>query len=54
MPVPFCVASVGERQATAHCGHLRSAIGIDFEVLDPPDFVERVKDLAGRFARAAG
>jgi predicted DNA-binding transcriptional regulator YafY len=28
-------------------------IGVDFEVLDPPEFVERVKDLAGRFGRAA-
>ena len=27
-------------------------IGVDFEVLDPPEFVERVKLLAGRFARA--
>jgi predicted DNA-binding transcriptional regulator YafY len=27
-------------------------IGVDFEVLDPPEFVERVKQLAGRFARA--
>jgi predicted DNA-binding transcriptional regulator YafY len=29
-------------------------IGVDFEVLDPPDLVERVKQLAGRFARATG
>jgi predicted DNA-binding transcriptional regulator YafY len=29
-------------------------IGVDFEVLDPPEFVERVRELAGRFARAAG
>ena len=29
-------------------------IGVDFEVLDPPEFVERVKQLAGRFARATG
>lgn len=29
-------------------------IGVDFEVLDPPEFVERVKLLAGRFARATG
>jgi predicted DNA-binding transcriptional regulator YafY len=28
-------------------------IGVDFEVLDPPELVERVKELAGRFARAA-
>jgi hypothetical protein len=28
-------------------------IGVDFEVLDPPEFVERVRQLAGRFARAA-
>jgi predicted DNA-binding transcriptional regulator YafY len=27
-------------------------IGVDFEVLDPPEFGERVKQLAGRFARA--
>jgi predicted DNA-binding transcriptional regulator YafY len=27
-------------------------IGVDFEVLDPPEFVERVKQLAARFARA--
>jgi hypothetical protein len=29
-------------------------IGVDFEVLDPPELVERVKQLAGRFARATG
>jgi predicted DNA-binding transcriptional regulator YafY len=29
-------------------------IGVDFEVLDPPEFAERVKLLAGRFARATG
>jgi predicted DNA-binding transcriptional regulator YafY len=29
-------------------------IGVDFEVLDPPEFVERVRELAGRFARATG
>src|SRR3954452_19933652 len=29
-------------------------IGVDFEVLDPPEFVERVKLLAGRFSRATG
>ena len=28
-------------------------IGVDFEVLDPPEFAERVRELAGRFARAA-
>jgi hypothetical protein len=28
-------------------------IGVDFEVLDPPELVERVRVLAGRFARAA-
>jgi predicted DNA-binding transcriptional regulator YafY len=27
-------------------------IGVDFEVLDPPELVERVRELAGRFARA--
>jgi predicted DNA-binding transcriptional regulator YafY len=27
-------------------------IGVDFEVLDPPELVERVRVLAGRFARA--
>jgi predicted DNA-binding transcriptional regulator YafY len=29
-------------------------IGVDFEVLDPPEFAERVRELAGRFARAGG
>jgi predicted DNA-binding transcriptional regulator YafY len=29
-------------------------IGVDFEVLDPPEFAERVKLLASRFARATG
>ena len=29
-------------------------IGVDFEVLEPPEFAERVKLLAGRFARATG
>jgi predicted DNA-binding transcriptional regulator YafY len=28
-------------------------IGVDFTVVDPPELVERVRDLAGRFARAA-
>jgi predicted DNA-binding transcriptional regulator YafY len=28
-------------------------IGVDFTVVDPPEFAERVRDLAGRFARAA-
>ena len=28
-------------------------IGVDFEVLDPPEFVEQVRELAGRFARAS-
>ena len=28
-------------------------IGVEFEVLDPPEFVDRVRVLAGRFARAA-
>jgi len=27
-------------------------IGVDFEVLEPPELVERVRELAGRFARA--
>jgi len=27
-------------------------IGVDFTVLDPPEFAERVRDLAGRFTRA--
>jgi predicted DNA-binding transcriptional regulator YafY len=29
-------------------------IGVDFEVLEPPELVEMVRDLAGRFDRAAG
>ena len=29
-------------------------IGVDFEVLDPPEFVEQVRRLADRFGRAAG
>ena len=29
-------------------------IGVDFEVLDPPEFVEQVRRLAERFGRAAG
>jgi WYL domain-containing protein len=29
-------------------------IGVDFEVLDPPELVERVRELGARFARAAG
>jgi predicted DNA-binding transcriptional regulator YafY len=29
-------------------------IGVDFEVLEPPEFAERVRLLAGRFARATG
>ena len=29
-------------------------IGVDFEVLDPPELAEMVALLAGRFARAAG
>jgi predicted DNA-binding transcriptional regulator YafY len=29
-------------------------IGVDFEVLEPPEFVERVRELARRFARATG
>jgi predicted DNA-binding transcriptional regulator YafY len=29
-------------------------LGVDFTVVDPPEFAERVRDLAGRFARAAG
>jgi predicted DNA-binding transcriptional regulator YafY len=28
-------------------------IGVDFTVVEPPELVERVRDLAGRFARAA-
>ena len=28
-------------------------IGVDFTVLDPPEFAERVRVLAGRFERAA-
>jgi predicted DNA-binding transcriptional regulator YafY len=31
-----------------------AAIGVDFEVLDPPELAEMVATLAGRFARAAG
>jgi len=27
---------------------------VDFEVLEPPEFVERVRVLADRFRRAAG
>jgi predicted DNA-binding transcriptional regulator YafY len=27
-------------------------IGVDFEVVDPPEFVDRVRELAGRFGRA--
>jgi predicted DNA-binding transcriptional regulator YafY len=29
-------------------------IGVEFTVLDPPEFAERVRTLAGRFARATG
>ena len=29
-------------------------IGVDFEILEPPELVERVRDLAARFARASG
>jgi predicted DNA-binding transcriptional regulator YafY len=29
-------------------------IGVDFEVLEPPEFIEMVAQLAGRFGRAAG
>ena len=29
-------------------------IGVDFEVLDPPELAEMVGQLAARFARAAG
>ncbi|MFL5866872.1 MAG: helix-turn-helix transcriptional regulator [Thermoleophilaceae bacterium] len=29
-------------------------IGVDFEVLEPPEFAERVRELAGRFERASG
>jgi predicted DNA-binding transcriptional regulator YafY len=29
-------------------------VGVDFEVLEPPELVERVRELAGRFARATG
>ena len=27
---------------------------VDFEILEPPELVERVRDLAARFARASG
>ena len=27
-------------------------IGVDFEVLEPPELVEQVRELAGRFTRA--
>jgi predicted DNA-binding transcriptional regulator YafY len=29
-------------------------LGVDFTVVDPPELAERVRELAGRFARAAG
>jgi predicted DNA-binding transcriptional regulator YafY len=29
-------------------------IGVDFEVVDPPEFTDRIRELAGRFRRAAG
>jgi hypothetical protein len=29
-------------------------IGVDFTVVDPPELAERVRELAGRFSRAAG
>jgi predicted DNA-binding transcriptional regulator YafY len=29
-------------------------IGVDFEVLEPPELIEEVRALAGRFARAGG
>jgi predicted DNA-binding transcriptional regulator YafY len=29
-------------------------LGVDFTVVEPPEFAERVRELAGRFARAAG
>lgn len=29
-------------------------LGIDFEVHEPPELVERFRELGGRFARAAG
>ena len=29
-------------------------IGVDFEVLEPPEFAEQVRELAGRFERAGG
>ena len=29
-------------------------LGVDFTVVDPPEFAERVRELASRFARAAG
>jgi hypothetical protein len=29
-------------------------LGVDFEVHEPPELVERVRELAARFERAAG
>jgi hypothetical protein len=29
-----------------------ASIGVDFEAIDPPEFVETVRKLAGRFTRA--
>jgi hypothetical protein len=61
-PTLGTVEPLDERRCTLHAGAdwldglaiCTANIGVDFEILDPPELVERVAVLAARFARASG
>jgi len=48
-----CLLSAGADWLGGLAVHV-AEIGVDFEVLDPPEFADRVRELAERFRRAAG
>jgi predicted DNA-binding transcriptional regulator YafY len=48
-----CTLSTGAEDLDVLCVHL-ALLGVDFHVTDPPELVERVRLLAGRYHRAAG
>jgi predicted DNA-binding transcriptional regulator YafY len=47
-----CVLTSGADSLDMLAFHI-AAMGIDFTVLDPPELIERVRELAARLARSA-
>jgi predicted DNA-binding transcriptional regulator YafY len=61
-PASGMLEPIDERRCLLHTGSdwldglaiYIANIGVEFEVVEPPELIDRVRDLAGRFGRAAG